>query len=302
MTLSPYDLKSNYGDVTPIDQDDGPSPIAPIAYSTEYSTAMAYFRALVRNNEKSKRALDLTSDIIKHNPAHYTVWNYRQQILFTLDENLTKELEFVKGLARDNPKNYQLWHHRQVIVEKLSDSSKELEFINEVLDDDAKNYHAWSYRQWINTHFNLWDDELPFIDTLLKDDVRNNSAWNHRHFVVFHDLDAIDESLIQSEINYTKEKIRQTPNNISPWNYLRGVLEKSSRDIQELESFCKEFTDNDINSMGWLVDIYENRAKNGDDQAKEDAIKICESLANKYDTIRKAYWEYRKDEIAAPSS
>jgi len=26
--------------------------------------------------------------------------------------------------------------------------------------------------------------------------------------------------------------------------------------------------------MGWLVDIYENRAKNGDDQAKEDATKV----------------------------
>ena len=58
---------------------------------------------------------------------------------------------------------------------------------------------------------------------------------------------------------------------------LTSVLEKSSRDIQELEDFCKEFTDNNINSphaMGWLVDIYENRAKNGDEQAKEDAIKV----------------------------
>ena len=35
---------------------------------------MGYYRALVKNNEKSKRALDLTNEIIKHNPAHYTVW------------------------------------------------------------------------------------------------------------------------------------------------------------------------------------------------------------------------------------
>ena len=33
--MSNYELKRIYGDITPIDQDDGPSPIAPITYSAE---------------------------------------------------------------------------------------------------------------------------------------------------------------------------------------------------------------------------------------------------------------------------
>ena len=31
-------------------------------------------QTIYRVYEKSKRALDLTSEIIRHNPAHYTVW------------------------------------------------------------------------------------------------------------------------------------------------------------------------------------------------------------------------------------
>lgn len=35
---------------------------------------MDYFRAIAAEKEYSERALDLTEDIIRRNPAHYTVW------------------------------------------------------------------------------------------------------------------------------------------------------------------------------------------------------------------------------------
>lgn len=38
------------------------------------SDAMSYFRAIVTENEKSARVLELTEHIIRLNPAHYTVW------------------------------------------------------------------------------------------------------------------------------------------------------------------------------------------------------------------------------------
>jgi protein farnesyltransferase/geranylgeranyltransferase type-1 subunit alpha len=49
-------------------------PLATIAYSPEYAEATAYLRAVMAANEMSERALELTEDVIRLNPAHYTVW------------------------------------------------------------------------------------------------------------------------------------------------------------------------------------------------------------------------------------
>lgn len=70
-----YADSEEWADIIPIPQDDGcPNPLAAIAYIEEYSEAMSYLRAIMAKNEKSERVLDLTVDIIKMNPAHYTVW------------------------------------------------------------------------------------------------------------------------------------------------------------------------------------------------------------------------------------
>jgi protein farnesyltransferase/geranylgeranyltransferase type-1 subunit alpha len=64
-----------WADVLPLPQDDGGMhPLAAIAYTEEYSSAMGYLRALMAANEFSERGLALTEHIINMNPAHYTVW------------------------------------------------------------------------------------------------------------------------------------------------------------------------------------------------------------------------------------
>lgn len=107
-----------------------------------------YFRAILSKQEKSLRALELTKDALRLNAANYTVWQYRRDIINTLNLDLEAELDYSEEVIVDNPKNYQVWHHRRVIVEWMNNASKELKLTEEVLMMDAKNYHAWQHRQW----------------------------------------------------------------------------------------------------------------------------------------------------------
>ena len=83
---------------------------------------MSYLRAVMAVNEVSRRALDLTEDIIGMNPAHYTVWLYRIKVLKALwlkegleaEEGVMAELEWLEGISERNLKNYQIWYVQRV--------------------------------------------------------------------------------------------------------------------------------------------------------------------------------------------
>jgi protein farnesyltransferase/geranylgeranyltransferase type-1 subunit alpha len=93
LNMGKYSSSPTWSSVTPIPLDDGLSsysedgegggeagggssvhPLATIAYSPDYVEATAYLRAVMAANEVSERALELTEDVIRLNPAHYTVW------------------------------------------------------------------------------------------------------------------------------------------------------------------------------------------------------------------------------------
>lgn len=107
-----------------------------------------YLRAVIAAREMSERALALTTEALQLNPANYTVWQYRRDIMAALEWDLHVELSNCEDVILDNAKNYQVWHHRRCIVELLNDASHELSLTAEVLAMDAKNYHAWQHRQW----------------------------------------------------------------------------------------------------------------------------------------------------------
>ena len=85
LSLSASTLPLVFHDVIPISPDDGPDSNYPlicvIDYPPDFALAHDYLRALLQSNERSERALALTTWCLKLNPANYTTWTYRRDIL-----------------------------------------------------------------------------------------------------------------------------------------------------------------------------------------------------------------------------
>lgn len=292
--------------------------------NTDIHTAMGYLRAVMASKEHTPRVLTLTEHIITLNAAHYTVWLYRASTLFALSSSIPAELKWVNNVALDNQKNYQIWHHRQLLIdniyptikddeEKLKElADSEIDFMTEMFHEDSKNYHVWSYRQYFVRKMGLFREaELKSVEEWLRLDVRNNSAWSHRFFLVFsnpeystpdskateHDP-KIPDSIIDREIEFGKAATFEAPQNPSPWNYIRGVLRKGGRKLSSLECFAGEFvkipedgSEEDVKSshaLDFLADCWSEM----NDSKKADKALVL--LGEKYDLIRKNYWEWRR--------
>ncbi|EIM22696.1 protein prenylyltransferase [Wallemia mellicola CBS 633.66] len=298
-----YAERDDFKDLTPIEQDEGPSPLAPINYSQKYKDAMDMFRAVVNANEKSERALGLTEDIIRMNAGHYTVWHYRTSIIVELGLDLQAELKLMDELSTEYLKSYQVWHHRRLCVESSRDLAvSELKFVAELFyaTDDPKNYHTWVYRQWILTYFDkiLHDDdrrhEFEFIESLITDDIYNNSVWSHRFFCLFK-LGWL-ETTLDNEIDYVLSLISKAPSNMSSWNYLRGILKvndqglNNQRIMQFSETLINAKSASDdmrppLPALEWLADA-----------ALEDKNPIATKRyleLKALDPIRKNYWSWK---------
>ncbi|PLW52094.1 hypothetical protein PCASD_02062 [Puccinia coronata f. sp. avenae] len=319
-------------DVTPIPQGDAERPMVQIAYEPEYRKAMNLFRGILKKDERSERALKLTTLILQYNPGHYTVWNYRSQTLKHLHQSdpegqhLQKELAMLNEQMGNMRKSYQAWQHRALMVELLGDCSKEIEFVDQVLKRDAKNYHTWTYRQSLLCQYNrpeMWAGELSCVQALLVEDIRNNSAWNHRFFIVFDTFPlhsptlTSDElkAIVNREIDFTEQQILKAPNNPSAWNYLRGVLKRGSVPLNTVEDFVVPLTKTvqeldagnawpaDLNkhsdlpapaAVEFLADSYAESQAN-----VQQALELYRLLADKLDPIRKGYWQFRSQRTQA---
>jgi protein farnesyltransferase/geranylgeranyltransferase type-1 subunit alpha len=304
----PFNERPEWKDITPVPQDEGPNPVAVIQYTPRFANTFDYFRAILEKDERSERALDLTTECIQLNPANYTVWYFRREVLKDLKTDLSEELDFMDDIINRHNKNYQVWHHRKCICEMMGDASREKKFTQEILELDSKNYHAWQHRQWVVKSFNDWEGEIEYTDILIHDDVRNNSAWNHRHFVISNTSGWNDTKVIDREVDYTLGKIKLAPNNESPWNYLRGVLDRQGlNSVPRVTIFCQDMLEKPPNAkvsphlVGFIIDAIEERlekrqeAGGGDEESLLiKATTLCDQLAKEWDPIRVNYWDFIK--------
>ncbi len=104
---------------------------------------MGYFRAIIKADELSQRAYDLTTKVIEENPGDYHAWQHRRKCIDASKIPLEKEMEFLTSVGIQFEKNFQIWHHRRCIMEiHQKDFDKEKEFLKTIYESDPKNYHA----------------------------------------------------------------------------------------------------------------------------------------------------------------
>lgn len=312
----------SWADVTPIPQNDGPTPLAPIAYSDEFKQSIGLLRACMKCEEYSERALAVTAAVIEQNPAHYTAWEYRYQILKAIGKDvIPKEQWFVADveppvveigtwlddICLENPKNYQVWNYRQhlEVPGSLEFYRGEHVFVDMVLADDSKNFHAWSHLKWAVRRggielFNT-TEELKYSDGFLEKDVRNNSAWSFRFFVWDNDKDQplADKDKFDDEVEFVIRKIDLAPQNESAWNYMSGLFARYKRDIAQLEGLCLQYASvkgdlPDINSMYALEMLGDIYAASGKVNEAEEALRRLKTMV----PMRSGYWDYKLRKLA----
>ena len=69
-------------------QDSETNDVVRIAYTETFREVYDYFRAILKLNEKSMRAFELSKDAALLNPANYTVWYYRRILIRELKLDL----------------------------------------------------------------------------------------------------------------------------------------------------------------------------------------------------------------------
>lgn len=57
----------------------------------------------------SERAFELTNTCCQLNPANYSVWQFRRNLLKALTKDFDPEFKFIEEMIQENPKNYQIW-------------------------------------------------------------------------------------------------------------------------------------------------------------------------------------------------
>ncbi|KAL3313364.1 hypothetical protein Ciccas_008034, partial [Cichlidogyrus casuarinus] len=319
------EFKNNplFSDIEPLKQDDVEREVFRIHYTEEFAECHDYLRALMSNDERSERALLVTKQAIDLNPANYTTWDYRRNIIGSIGYDLGPEKEFISEMVMNNPKNYQVWFHRQwVLTKELEQDSSdialtkqaksELEFLKEIFEDDSKNYHAWQYFRWMCSKLNISPTkQLEYVGVLLVSDIYNNSAWNHRFYTVTND-EGLTPDTYEREFNFVTNVLgeKETCNNESAWHYFTGLLnvEKPFSEpskaslLRDALQFAEKLS-SDLGSdapaplLSFLVDthfdlIAIDRASS--EKSQEIMSKLCERLANEVDKIRVNYWNYRK--------
>lgn len=256
----------------------------------------------------------------------------------TLSAFVSSEQRFLAQILSLDTKNYHVWSYRQWLCSRFPSflfpsntsnsngsvattyrSHPELGAIDLMVEDDVRNNSAWSHRYFILFgHHELMYAQAQSPPVILK--LVNEDK-------LLHNAGLVDNELVTAEIENTKAEIRRAPQNGSAWNYLGGVLRHGAVDVSTLREFCEEFLGPDADlwtdqwvevevedsetgqvsqqrqqlgvrsshAIEWLSEIY---SKSDSEQDKQRASECLKALSEKWDVIRKGYWDFKLNQIA----
>lgn len=211
----------------------------------------------------SDRALELTAICLRLNPANYTTWWFRRQILasqslptqdsksskstYFSEELIRKDLKLVSKLGGSNPKNYQIWYHRRNLLEKsFSDIATgltmdetlssllddELDYISSVFDEDAKNYHVSLSQNSVPLEFDNYRISNFYILHAIICNAHEcflncfYQAWSHRQWI----LKTVNMTeKWEEEMDFVDKLLKDDIRNNSAWNQRWFVVHRGSK-------------------------------------------------------------------------
>jgi geranylgeranyl transferase type-2 subunit alpha len=228
-------------------------------------------------------SLDLTANMLMVNPDPVYLWNRRRSLLCDDDDlkDLHEELSLTRKCLERNPKAYGAWFHRKWCILKAGREEvvlkKELGLCAVFLNLDERNFHCWNYRRFIvgcllgsrAGEIVLSDDQVLFgrqVGGSIEEDKSGG---------------VVDEtkvlSLLESEFDFTTEKIEQNFSNGSAFHYRSKLLTHISKAKFSLENELElihnaVFTEPDDQTAWWYLDFLLENYKEDIDLESEKSM------------------------------
>lgn len=190
----------------------------------------------------------MTTKLLRINPEYYTVWNARRRCLLSGASSKSLIPPMGCGIGSPSPEDHSRDH-------LLATVQSELLFTVPLLMEHPKCYWIWNYRMWMLEKANyllstdaanrVWLEELGLISKMLGKDERNYHAWAYRRYVVAQ-LESPKfggNSMVESEFEYTKQKLLSNFSNFSAWHNRSELLSRLV-DLRGLDADARsEFLD-----------------------------------------------------------
>lgn len=226
-----------------------------------YKYAMSECLTRISKKEYDQVGMKISEEILTSNCDIQTLWNFRKNIILSLDEQnsfsndeeharlYANEMSLTEICLKKNPKSYGVWYHRQWCLLRahelnLDKSSaaltwkNELDLCNLFLNLDERNFHCWKHRYFVIDHSSLSKlDELEFTYEKICTNFSNYSAWHYRSKLIEHLYyqNQIDADMFKKELNLIENAIYTDPNDQSAWIYEKWLLLEHQRSkIKEL--------------------------------------------------------------------
>ena len=279
-----YANKKEWQDITPLPLPQQKGDAFQVRYTDEYVDLMGYFFAVLDKKEVSKRALDITNDVISQHPAHYTAWWYKSFILENLGFDFNKELAESTEILKKAPKSYQAWNYRQWLFEHPKEDVSminEIPFLQQIFEIDSKNFHAWSYAVWYAEKYKKFKEIYNLSLYQIEIDMRNNSAWNTRKSMA----DFLKADL-NTEFKAAADSLQIITKNEAAVNFAFGIVEEDRTLIPQLKELGEKLYEKNpknpqaLHILLWIA---------SDNEDTENIKKICNELIQ-CDPIRKPYY------------